>query len=109
MEGTIAGAEMKRLIILMWRMSRADLRFLWFALRHPLRPRWLRPAALVLALYALSPLNFVMPLIGVIDDMIIVPLILHWLLQRLPERLHALFQQASMTSTNSPARFHDTV
>ena len=26
---------MKRLFVLFWRVSRKDLRFLWFALRHP--------------------------------------------------------------------------
>ena len=100
---------MWRLIILLWRMSRTDLKFLWFALRHPLRPRWLRPAAVFLAIYALSPLNFAMPLIGVIDDMVIVPLVLHWLLQRLPVQLHTLFRNASTASTIAPTRFRDSV
>jgi uncharacterized membrane protein YkvA (DUF1232 family) len=100
---------MRRLIILLWRMSRDDLKFLWFALRHPLRPRWLWPAALVLTTYALSPVNFAMPLIGVIDDMIIVPLVLHWLLQRLPIQLHTLFRTASTASTIASTRFRDSV
>ena len=100
---------MRRLFILMWRMSRADLRFLWFAVRHQLRPRWLRPAAIILGIYALSPLNFAMPLIGVIDDMIIVPLVLHWLLKRLPEHLHAAFGRASAESASPVAPFRDAV
>lgn len=100
---------MRRLIILFWRMSRTDLRFLWFALRHPLRPRWLRPAAVLLVLYALSPLNVAMPLVGVIDDMIIVPLVLHWLLQRLPEQLRALFQHASSSPGTASTRFRDVI
>lgn len=100
---------MKRLLILLWRMSRTDLRFLWFALRHPLRPRWLRPAAVVLALYALSPLNVAMPLLGVVDDMIIVPLVLHWLLQRLPDQLHRLFNHYSMSATMAPTDVRESV
>lgn len=99
---------MRRLIILLWRMSRVDLKFLWFALRHPLRPRWLRPAALALTLYALSPINFAMPLIGVLDDMILVPLILHWLLQRLPDQMHAAFKRPSEMSGMPPTRFRDS-
>ncbi len=100
---------MRRMVILLWRMSRADLKFLWFALQHPLRPRWFRPAALGLVLYALSPLNFAMPLIGVIDDMIIVPLVLHWLLQRLPAQLHAMFMQRAPSPAITPSRFRDSV
>jgi uncharacterized membrane protein YkvA (DUF1232 family) len=38
----------------------------------------------LLALYALSPLNFAIPLLGVVDDMILVPLVLHGLLKLLP-------------------------
>jgi len=40
----------------------------WFALRHPHRPVWLLPAVLVLGFYALEPFNFLVPLIGVVDD-----------------------------------------
>lgn len=86
---------MRRLFIIAWRTSREDLRFLWFVLRHPLRPRWLRPAVFALLLFILSPLNFAIPLIGVIDDMIVVPLILHWLLSRLPLHLHQAFYRGS--------------
>ena len=50
-----------------------------------------------------------MPLIGVIDDMIIVPLVLHWLLQRLPEQLHALFRHASRSPGITPTRFRDSI
>lgn len=100
---------MRRLFVLMWRMSRTDLRFLWFAVRHPLRPRWLRPAAIILAIYALSPLNFAMPLIGVIDDMIIVPLVLHWLLKRLPDHLHREFQHVSAGAVAPAKPFRDAV
>lgn len=83
---------MKKLFIIAWRSSRADLRFLWFALRHPLRPRWLRLATLALVVFAISPVNFVIPLVGVIDDMIVVPLVLHWLLMYLPEDLHRSYR-----------------
>nr|WP_085940178.1 hypothetical protein [Noviherbaspirillum massiliense] len=65
-------------------MSKEDLRLLWFALKHKDRPRWLLPAAIGLALYALSPFNVALPLLGVIDDMVLVPLALHFLLKLLP-------------------------
>jgi uncharacterized membrane protein YkvA (DUF1232 family) len=68
----------------LWRLGANDLRLLWFALRHPRRPRWLLPAVAVLAFYALEPLNFVVPMFGVVDDLVILPLLLHLLVQLLP-------------------------
>lgn len=80
---------MRKLMLILWRMSKADLRLLWFALRHPSRPAWLMPAAVILLLYALAPFNFVLPLVGVVDDMVFVPLVLHFLLKLLPRDIAA--------------------
>ena len=74
----------KKLWLLIWRMSKADLRLLWFALKHENRPGWLLPATGCLALYAVSPLNLAIPLLGVVDDVVLVPLALHYLLKLLP-------------------------
>ena len=84
---------MKRLVLLFWRVSRRDLGFLWFALRHPGRPGWLLPAAAVLGLFALSPINIALPLVGVMDDLVIVPLALHWLLQQLPAAMRMDYER----------------
>ena len=78
---------MKRVWLLLWRISRNDLRMLWFFLHHPARPSWLIPVTVLLGLYALSPLNFALPVIGVLDDFVIVPLALHWLLKLMPQHL----------------------
>ena len=83
---------MKRLMLIMWRMSRSDLRLLWYALRHPRRPAWLLPASLLLALYAIQPFNFALPVLGVVDDLVLVPLALHFLLKLLPPALVARFE-----------------
>ena len=82
---------MKRMLLLLWRMSKADLTLLWFAIKHPARPGWLLPSTVALALYALSPLNFVFPLLGVVDDMVLVPLALHGLLKLLPASIQQNF------------------
>ena len=66
-----------RRIFRLWRMSRTDLRLLWQALRHPNRPTWLLPATLALAFFVFEPFNFVIPILGVIDDLFLLPLILH--------------------------------
>jgi uncharacterized membrane protein YkvA (DUF1232 family) len=75
---------MKKLLLLIWRMSKADLRLLWFAFRHPDCPKWLFPAIGGLVLYALAPFNLVIPLLGAVDDLVLVPLALHGMLKLLP-------------------------
>jgi uncharacterized membrane protein YkvA (DUF1232 family) len=49
------------------------------ALRHPNRPRWLIPASIALGFFALEPFNFAIPVLGVIDDMFLLPLLLRGL------------------------------
>ena len=83
--GTFAVIRLLRL----WRLGAQDLRLLWFALRHRHRPVWLLPAAIVLAFYALEPFNFVVPTLGVVDDLVVLPLILHLLVQFLPLEIRA--------------------
>lgn len=68
----------------LWRLGATDLRVLWFALRHPHRPVWLWPAAIIIGLYAFEPLNFAIPALGVVDDLVLVPLVLHLLVRFLP-------------------------
>lgn len=67
---------MRRLFRL-WRSSARDLTVLWAALRHPHRPGWLLPAVLALAFFAADPFNLVFPVLGVVDDLIVLPLLLH--------------------------------
>lgn len=81
----------KRLTLL-WVLVRGDARRLWFALRHPASPGWLKGATALLALYVLSPVDLlpdVLPVIGLVDDLVLLPLAVHWLLSRLPAGLRA--------------------
>jgi uncharacterized membrane protein YkvA (DUF1232 family) len=66
---------MRRLFRL-WRLAGQDIRILLAALRQRDRPRWLLPAALVLVFFAFEPLNFAFPLLGVVDDFVLLPLLL---------------------------------
>jgi uncharacterized membrane protein YkvA (DUF1232 family) len=68
-----------RRIFRLWRMSRNDLRLVWSALRHPNRPAWLLPATLALGFFAMEPFNFAIPVLGVVDDLFLLPLLLHGL------------------------------
>jgi uncharacterized membrane protein YkvA (DUF1232 family) len=69
---------MRRLFRL-WRLSGQDLRLLWMALRHPNRPRWLIPATIALAVFAVEPFNFAIPFLGIVDDVLLLPLLLRLL------------------------------
>jgi uncharacterized membrane protein YkvA (DUF1232 family) len=83
----------KRLSLL-WTVLRGDARLLWFAWRHPLAPRWLKPALALVGLYLLSPVDLLpdtLPLLGMVDDLVLVPLALSWIVQRLPAALRADF------------------
>jgi uncharacterized membrane protein YkvA (DUF1232 family) len=66
---------MRRLFRL-WQLSGQDLRLLLSVLRRPNRPRWLLPATIALAFFALEPFNFAMPVLGIVDDVFVLPLLL---------------------------------
>jgi uncharacterized membrane protein YkvA (DUF1232 family) len=81
----------KRLSML-WVVVKGDARLLWRALRHPLAPNWLKPAAALLALYLISPIDLIpdaFPIIGMMDDVVLIPLAIRFLLDRLPASLRA--------------------
>jgi uncharacterized membrane protein YkvA (DUF1232 family) len=78
---------MKKLFFIVWRISRSDLRLAWFALKHPQRPVWLMPALGLLALYAVAPFNLVVLPLGLLDDFVLVPMLLHFLLKLLPKEI----------------------
>ena len=81
----------KRLSML-WSLIRGDARLLWRALRHPQSPGWLKLGALGVVLYVISPIDLipdVIPVIGVLDDIVLVPLAIRFLLRRLPAGVRA--------------------
>lgn len=81
---------MLRKLTALYGLVRSDALILWRAMRHPERPRWLRPAVALLALYLVSPIDLVpdtVPVIGVIDDLVLIPLAMAWLVSRLPAKL----------------------
>ena len=81
----------KRLTVL-WTQVRGDARLLWFALRHPAAPGWLKVGSALVALYLVSPIDLIpdaIPILGWVDDLVIVPLAIRWLLARLPADIRA--------------------
>lgn len=77
-------------VSLLWTVLRGDARQLWFALRHPAAPAWLKWGTAAIALYLFSPIDLlpdVLPFIGMVDDIVLVPLAIRWLLRRLPPEI----------------------
>jgi uncharacterized membrane protein YkvA (DUF1232 family) len=82
-------------LLRLWRLVASDLRLLWFALRHRRRPIWLWPVAVVLGLYAIDPVNFALPFAGIVDDLVLVPLLVHLVVLLLPMEIKSGFAPRS--------------
>jgi uncharacterized membrane protein YkvA (DUF1232 family) len=91
-------------IFRLWRASGRDLRLLWFALRHPARPLWLLPTTAFLVFYAVDPLNVVAPALGVLDDFVLLPMLLHGLLKLLPLNVRGDFSADRPPDAVQPGR-----
>lgn len=64
-----------------------DVMTLWFALKHPLTPWHSRAFAAMVTAYALSPIDLIpdfIPILGYLDDLIIVPAGVWLLLKMVP-------------------------
>lgn len=85
-------------------LVRRDGRLFWYALRHPDAPAWLKPAAIGLLLYAISPIDLIPDFIaglGLVDDVVLIPLAVHLILKRLPPHI---LRQAEARATATTAR-----
>lgn len=79
----------KRLSVI-WSVVKGDARLMWRALKHPQSPGWLKAGAAGMVLYLISPVDLipdVVPVLGVMDDIVIIPLAMNWLLKRLPANI----------------------
>jgi uncharacterized membrane protein YkvA (DUF1232 family) len=79
--------------VLLWRLVRGDARHLWFALKHPAAPAWLKLGTAAIVVYVISPIDLIpdfIPFVGVVDDLVLVPLAIRFLLNRLPPEMRTL-------------------
>lgn len=66
---------------------RKEVVVLWRALRAPATPLYLKAATLFAVLYLVTPTDLVpdvIPFVGWIDDIVLVPLMVSWIVSRLP-------------------------
>ena len=69
---------------------------LWFACRDPRTPVWIKALAAGLVCYAFSPIDLipdVIPVVGLLDDAVIVPSGIMLLLRLLPQQVRLASQQ----------------
>lgn len=72
------------------RTLKRDVMTLWFALKHPDTPWYASALAAVVTAYALSPIDLIpdfIPVLGYLDDLIIVPAGVWLLLKIVPENV----------------------
>lgn len=65
---------------------------LWFALRHPATPWWIKLLIVFVVGYALSPIDLIpdfIPVLGLIDDLILLPVLIGLALRLLPAPVKA--------------------
>lgn len=74
------------------RSLKRDVMTVYFAARNPATPRWLRWFAIAIAAYALSPIDLIpdfIPILGYLDDLLIVPLGIIIIVRFLPPQVLA--------------------
>jgi uncharacterized membrane protein YkvA (DUF1232 family) len=82
-----------------------DVVAIWLAARDPRVPWLAKAVALCIAAYALSPIDLIpdfIPVLGYLDDLIIVPLGIMIVVRMIPEALMAEFRLAASTRQQRP-------
>lgn len=96
----------KRLIRL-WSVVRSDARLLWHALRHPQAPLWLKAGCIGIVVYLLSPVDLipdVIPVLGWMDDLFLIPWLMRQLIAHLPLDILAWARERSAEAGTSRSR-----
>ena len=87
------------------RALKRDVHAVWLAARHPRTPRGAKLLALAVAAYALSPIDLIpdfIPVLGYLDDLLIVPLGLLLVTRMLPADVLAECRAAAEAAGRRP-------
>lgn len=94
-------------VAVVWALVKGDAKVLWHALQHPQSPRWLKVGAIGMVAYLLSPIDLIpdmLPVIGVVDDLVVIPLVMRWLLRRLPASIRTYAERRARGESVDAAR-----
>lgn len=93
--------------IKLWaRRLKRDVIALWLAARDPRTPWYAKAVAGAVAAYALSPIDLIpdfIPIVGYLDDLILVPLGIALAVRLIPPPLLSEFQAAAALRSDRPA------
>ncbi|MCG7392879.1 DUF1232 domain-containing protein [Microvirga sp. ACRRW] len=88
------------------RAIKKDVIALSIAARDPRVPWYVKAAAIVIAAYALSPIDLIpdfIPVLGYLDDVIILPLAMALVIKMIPSPLMAEFREQAQHRSERPA------
>ncbi len=88
------------------RLIKRDVRAIYLAARDPRVPWYAKVVAIGVAAYALSPIDLIpdfIPVIGYLDDLIIVPLGILLVIKMVPPHIMAEHRATAATAAESPA------
>jgi len=81
-----------------------DVLALWFALKHPTMPFWSKVVCFVAVTYALSPIDLIpdfIPVLGYLDDLIVVPALVWLALKLIPAEVMNQSREQAVEWINS--------
>lgn len=90
------------------RALKRDVHAIWLAARHPRTPRGAKLLALAVAAYALSPIDLIpdfIPVLGYLDDLLIVPLGILLVTRMMPPDVLAECRAAADAAERRPRSF----
>jgi uncharacterized membrane protein YkvA (DUF1232 family) len=90
------------------RRIKRDVQALWLAARDPRTPWYAKAAAASVAAYALSPIDLIpdfIPVLGYLDDVIIVPLGILLTIKLVPETLMTEFRKEALRLEGWPKSY----
>ncbi len=87
------------------RAIKKDVVALYIAGRDPRVPWYVKAAAVVIAAYALSPIDLIpdfIPVLGYLDEVILLPIVISLLIMMIPEPLMAEFREEAQRRLERP-------
>jgi uncharacterized membrane protein YkvA (DUF1232 family) len=90
------------------RTIKRDVVALWIAARDPRVPWYAKTAAGAVAAYALSPIDLIpdfIPVLGYLDDLVIVPLGILLVVKLVPAQLMEQFRQEALCREDRPTSY----